>query len=569
MFPARAAKSAADGHSSRSRGASCPAAHFLARTPFDDAGLPVSSCSASHAQETTMVALVAGNSLGLNLTSLGTRGVAGNAALGRGTHRVTVNVANGNLVIQNQDDALAGPGLWSTSQRTYNSQEHLAGDHRLPGLQPPRLSSTGAIGQRNSSIVRKDADGGEDLYAYDANRALYLSTDGGGAYDTLRYRNNQLVWTDGDTGTAEYYARYQNQWQLVRRQDTDGNALAFLYNKDGQIQSVANNTGEVVYYDYSNRLLAQVRSVTVDANGKAQTVRVRYGYDSFERLSRVTVDLSPGDGSIADGRVYTTRYGYDDPSDRIVSIRESDGSSLAIAYVGSGNDVRVVSVTNALGETMRLAYDRINRRTTVTDALGLSTRYDCDAQGQLLRITGPAIAGGAQVQSFAYNARGDVLQVTDANGNVSAVEYDANGNQVLLRDAAGNVVSRSYDGQNQLLTETLYGAPDPDGAGVRTADHAHHLRRRQTQPCALYRQPGRPGHRVPLQRHRAAHRRVALCGGVSRQQHVGGIVSAAAAAHAAGHGRAGIGWRLHRHRADRSLAGGMGGGAGPGPGGAH
>ena len=86
-----------------------------------------------------MVALVAGNSLGLNLTSLatlGARGVAGNAALGRGTDRVTVNVANGNLILQNQDDALAGSGLWSASQRTYNSQDLLAGDHRLPGRQP-------------------------------------------------------------------------------------------------------------------------------------------------------------------------------------------------------------------------------------------------------------------------------------------------------------------------------------------------------------------------------------------------------------------------------------------------
>jgi len=419
-----------------------------------------------------MVALVAGNSLGLNLTSLatlGARGVAGNATLGRGTDRVTVNVANGNLILQNQDDALAGPGLWSASQRTYNSQEHLAGDFRLPGLQPPRLATFGAIGQRNSSIVRKDADGSEDRYAYDATRRLYLSSSGAGAYDTLRYRDNQLVWTDGDTGTTEYYARYQDQWQLVRRQDTDGNALAFLYNKEGQVQSVANSSGETVYYDYRNRLLAQVRSVTIDANGTAQTVRVRYGHDSFGRLDTVTVDLTPEDGSIADGRVYTTRYGYDGPSERITSIRESDGSSLAIAYVGSGNDIRVASVTNALGETMRFAYDAANRRTTVTDALGLATRYDYDAQGQLLRITGPTIAGGAQVQSFLYNARGDVLQVTDAEGHVSAMEYDANGNQVLQRDAAGNVIARSFDAQNQLLTETLYVAPDPDSAGPARA----------------------------------------------------------------------------------------------------
>jgi len=83
-----------------------------------------------------MVALVAGDSPGLNLTSLATLGVAGNAALGRGTARLTVNVANGNLMLQNQDDILAGPGRWSVSQRTYNGQDLLAGDHRLPGRPP-------------------------------------------------------------------------------------------------------------------------------------------------------------------------------------------------------------------------------------------------------------------------------------------------------------------------------------------------------------------------------------------------------------------------------------------------
>lgn len=82
-----------------------------------------------------------------------------------------------------------------------------------------------------------------------------------------------------------------------------------------------------------------------------------------------------------------------------------------------------------------------------------------------MRITGPAVQGGPQVQSFVYNSRGDVTQVTDARGLVTAMEYDRNGNLVLRRDAAGNTVARSYGQRNQLLTETVYAMPDPDGAG--------------------------------------------------------------------------------------------------------
>ena len=34
--------------------------------------------------------------------------------------------------------------------------------------------------------------------------------------------------------------------------------------------------------------------------------RVRYEYDASNRLSKITIDLSPGDNSIVDGKIFVT-----------------------------------------------------------------------------------------------------------------------------------------------------------------------------------------------------------------------------------------------------------------------
>src|SRR3546814_6577988 len=70
-----------------------------------------------------MVAIVAGNGLGLLDTSLNTigTGILGEGMLGQGSSRIVVNVVNGNLVLQAQDARLAGRGSDLVALRTHNS----------------------------------------------------------------------------------------------------------------------------------------------------------------------------------------------------------------------------------------------------------------------------------------------------------------------------------------------------------------------------------------------------------------------------------------------------------------
>jgi hypothetical protein len=73
---------------------------------------------------TGMVAIVAGNGLGLFNASpnvVGEAGVLGQSALGQGSSSAIVNAATGNLVLQARDEQLAGRGLDPLALRTYNS----------------------------------------------------------------------------------------------------------------------------------------------------------------------------------------------------------------------------------------------------------------------------------------------------------------------------------------------------------------------------------------------------------------------------------------------------------------
>lgn len=413
-----------------------------------------------------MVAIVSGMQAGLNLGSrevLGSSGLIGNALEGRNRQGVYVNVGNGLLVVQKQDDQLVSRGHDAAVLRTYNSGGVFNddnGDNWASGVVSLRLA--GVLNAAGSTVQRVDRDGSTATYTFDAARNLYVTTEGAGAHDSIGYvaADAQFEWRDGSTGATQRFEG-SGQYRLLASRDASGVACTYAYGAGGFLSSVTTASGGSTFYDYVGANLSQVRTVA----GGVTTTRVRYGYDAANRLAAVTVDLTPGDNSVADGKVYQTTYAYDGTSRRIATIGQSDGTSLAFTYVDlGGGNFKVASVRDGLNQTSTFAYGA--GFTTVTDPLGLVTRYDYDAAGQLTKITAPAVAVVAGTKQFAYNASGDVVSVTDGEGRSVAFQYDANGNQVLQRDSAGNTVTRTFDARNQLLTETVYRQPDPDGAGA-------------------------------------------------------------------------------------------------------
>jgi YD repeat-containing protein len=449
-----------------------------------------------------MVAIVAGQGLGLFNTSGGVLGGAGQlgvGAQGRSGEKVLVNASTGNLVVQQQDEWLVGVGPDVGVGRTYNSLGGGTddnGDNWRLGLSRRIVGLVGTVNTAGSAITRVGEDGAEVVYSWDATRAAYVSKNGAGSFDTLSLAGGFWTWTDGDTQVKETYQVVSGvDAKLLRVVDPDGNKIELTYGggltsylvTEIATWSASAATGEkvAITYDTAAGNTSDILSITTRylSAGVAQpdVKRVSYTYEPYtkagqaaRRLKTVTVDLTPQNSTdnATAGTTYTSTYTYvDASSSRLASLTQSDGSKLDFAYDAATS--RIVSIKESVGAQVReTKFDySVAGVTKVTDALGQITElsYEMAAgqnQYQLKSIKSPAVGGVSQVQSFAYDANGNVVSVTDARGSVTTYGYDANGNRVYERDAQNNVVRRSFSATNQLLTQTSYLDLDPDGAGV-------------------------------------------------------------------------------------------------------
>src|SRR3954466_3086410 len=143
-----------------------------------------------------MVAVVTGNGIGLldtSINTIGAAGVLGQSSLGQGNTRATINVVNGNLILQAQDATLAGCGTDLGATRTYNSLA-APGDAPMDGWrwcydQSIRFQGPGAPAHpvAGAEVVRTNGDGCAPTFAWDAGRGVFVSAESGGVPDELRY----------------------------------------------------------------------------------------------------------------------------------------------------------------------------------------------------------------------------------------------------------------------------------------------------------------------------------------------------------------------------------------------
>ena len=245
---------------------------------------------------------------------------------------------------------------------------------------------------------------------------------------------------------------------------TDPEGRAYTITADGILRSAQDLSGNTLTFSpsgiSSNAGLAVPLSLR---DTKGRIVRIPdqqgrdyfYTYDTAGDLVAVTLP----------GTATPIRYTYD-ANHRYLGSTDPRGNRVVIATYHP--DGRLESMTDALGNTTRYAYDLATNTTTttnpdggvvverfnavglpvsVTDELGNTTEYDYDANHNLIEERDAL----GQVTRHAYDSAGNRTSTTDPGGRVTTVTYGTFGRPVATRDPLGRARTFLYDAKLNLV----------------------------------------------------------------------------------------------------------------------
>ena len=202
--------------------------------------------------------------------------------------------------------------------------------------------------------------------------------------------------------------------RIVAITDLLGNVQTYAYDGNGDLVSHTDAMGGISRYAYDQR------HGLIDIRNALGTRVTRNEYDAAGRLIAMTD---------ATGKQIT--YSHNDAANEDL-VTDRLGNQTRVQYDATGNIVRKeasVTIEGVLVNAVTTAtYDAMGNETTTVDPDGRKSAATYSGILPLTSVRDPE--GFNLATSFAYNARNDLTQATDAAGRSFTFSYDSNGNPI-------------------------------------------------------------------------------------------------------------------------------------------
>ncbi len=367
-----------------------------------------------------------------------------------------------------------------THTRADGSEVHFEydGQHRVIGIRDGQGGTWRRDYDAQGHLVEEtDPLGNKTQYAYDkAGRPIEV-TDAKGGVKKLAYTpDGQLAGYTDCSGHSSHW-EYDDRKRLVRSIDAAGNVTRYRYtalnvetlaqahsegsgNHPGQLEAVIHPDGsqEQFRHDAEGRLLAHI-----DALQRTTA----YRYTTAGLIAKRTDALG-----------HSLQYRWD-ALGRLSALENENDSVYRFQYDPVG---RLLQEQGFDGKVTEYRYDEASGVLAETVEAGVTTRLDFDPMGRLVQRRAAAPGKPEQIETFAYNANGQLAEAKNEHARLQWF-YDDAGNLVREHqhyqgpfhpDRRTAVWHHRYDELNQRT-----GTTRPDGHRIEWltygAGHVHGL----------------------------------------------------------------------------------------------
>jgi RHS repeat-associated protein len=251
--------------------------------------------------------------------------------------------------------------------------------------------------------------------------------------------------------------------QPYRTQDENLNWTVYTYDVFGRLIQTDYPDGGQTVYQYFDNVFPRYLITKVKEDSQGNMIKK---YEYVDGLGRSIQTVTKGEGT----NKIVSRTFYDNMGRAWLNYGPYFASGWAYpqtppaaypwtktTYDDRGRPVKIESPHGQYSDGIVTSYSYSGFTTDVTDPDGSIKRERKDYIGRIIRVREWLMDNGVMtitLTTYAYNAAGDLIKVTDNQGNITTLAYDTLGRKINMQDPDMGYWTYEYNPNSNLINQT-------------------------------------------------------------------------------------------------------------------